>query len=256
MNSERWQHIESLFHAALERAPEERLAFLAEACAGDEHLRGEVESLISAHERAGNFLETPAFEVEAELFAGQAALVAGQTFGHYRILDLLGEGGMGEVYLAEDTRLGRRVALKLLPSYLEKDERRLRRFEREARAAAALSHPNVCVIHEVDETEDGHRFITMEYIEGETLRQRMGRVRMSLEETLDTAMQVASALAAAHAAGIVHRDIKPENIMLRPDGYIKVLDFGVAKLTEGQSSAFFDPEAATKLLVKTEPGMI
>jgi TolB-like protein/Tfp pilus assembly protein PilF len=255
MNSERWQHIEKLFHAALQRAPAEWPAFLAEACVGDQQLRGEVESLISAHQCARDFLETPAYELQAESLAGQATLVAGQTFGHYRILDLLGEGGMGEVYLAEDARLGRRVALKLLPHYLDKDERRLRRFEREARAAAALAHPNVCVIHEVDETADGYHFITMEHVEGKTLRERIGRARMSLEEALDTSVQVASALAAAHAAGIVHRDIKPENIMLRPDGQIKVLDFGLAKLTEGQS-AFLDPQATTKLLVKTEPGMI
>jgi serine/threonine-protein kinase len=253
MNTERWQHIERLFHGALEREPAERTAFLAEACVGDDHLRGEVDSLITAHKSAGDFLETPAIKVEA--LAGQASFVAGQTFGHYRILALLGEGGMGEVYLAEDMRLGRRVALKLLPGHLEKDARRLRRFEREARAAATLSHPNVCVIHDVAETSDGHHFITMEHVEGETLRERIGRGRTSLEESLGTAIQVASALAAAHAAGIVHRDIKPENIMVRPDGQIKVVDFGLAKLTEGQS-AFFEPKTATKLEAKTDPGMI
>jgi serine/threonine-protein kinase len=255
MNSERWQRIERLFQAALESAPVDRRAFLAEACGTDEHMRGEVESLIIAHESAGEFLEAPAFEVEAESLAGQTTLVAGQTFGRYRILDLLGEGGMGEVYLAEDTRLGRHVALKLLPSYLAKDERRLRRFEQEARAAAALCHPNVCVIHEVDETPDGNHFIAMEHVEGNSLRERIRSERISLEEVLDTAVQVASALAAAHDAGVVHRDIKPENIMLRPDGCIKVLDFGVAKLTEGQPTSF-DPQAATKKLVKTELGTI
>jgi eukaryotic-like serine/threonine-protein kinase len=253
MKTERWQHIERLFHGALERAPAERSAFLAAACVGDHHLRSEVDSLITAHKSAGDFLETPAFGVEA--LAGQRTFVAGQTFGHYRILELLGEGGMGEVYLAEDTRLGRKVALKLLPGHLEKDARRLRRFEREARAAAALSHPNVCVIHDVDETADGQHFITMEHVEGETLRERIGRGRMRLEESLGTAVQVASALAAAHAAGIVHRDIKPENIMVRPDGQIKVVDFGLAKLMEEQS-AFINPETATKLPAKTELGMI
>lgn len=253
MNSERWQQVETVFHAALKRSPPERCAFLAEACVGDEPLRGEVEALLSAHQCAGDFLESPTFESES--LTGLTTLVAGQTFGHYRILDLLGEGGMGEVYLAEDTRLGRRVALKLLPSQLEKGETRIRRFEREARAAAALCHPNVCVVHEVDETADGHHFIAMEHVEGETLRERIGRDRMNLGEALDTAMQVASALAAAHEAGIVHRDIKPENIMLRPDGQIKVLDFGLAKLTERQS-AFLDPDAATKRLAKTAPGMI
>jgi serine/threonine-protein kinase len=253
VTTERWQHIERLFHGALEREPAERSAFLAEACVDDDHLRGEVESLITAHKSAGDFLETPAIKVEA--LAGQATFVAGQDLGHYRILDLLGEGGMGEVYLAEDKRLGRRVAVKLLPGHLERDATRLRRFEREARAAAALAHPNVCVIHDVAETADGHHFITMEHVEGETLRERIGHGRTTLEESLDTAIQVASALAAAHAAGIVHRDIKPENIMVRPDGQIKVVDFGLAKLTEGES-ALFEPKTATKLPAKTDPGMI
>ena len=253
MKPERWKNVEKLFHAALERAPEERPAFLDEACVDDECLRGEVDSLLSAHRCTRDFLESPAFE--SETLTGLATLAAGQPFGHYRILELLGEGGMGEVYLAEDTRLGRRVALKLLPSQLEKGETRIRRFQREARTAAALCHPNVCIVHEVDETADGHHFIAMEHVEGETLRERIGRDRMNLAEALDTAMQVASALAAAHEAGIVHRDIKPENIMLRPDGQIKVLDFGLAKLIEGQS-AVLDPQATTKLLVKTDPGMI
>jgi TolB-like protein/tRNA A-37 threonylcarbamoyl transferase component Bud32/Tfp pilus assembly protein PilF len=253
MNTERWKHVEKLFHAALKRSPAEHPAFLDEACVGDERLRGEVESLLSAHGCAGDFLESPTFESEA--LTGLATLVAGQIFGRYRILGLLGEGGMGEVYLAEDARLGRRVALKLLPSQLEKGQTRIRRFEREARAAAALSHPNVCVVHEVDETADGHHFIAMEHVEGETLRERIARGRLSLDEALDTAMQVASALGAAHEAGIVHRDIKPENIMLRPDGQIKVLDFGLAKLVEGQAAGL-DPQATTKRLAKTEPGMI
>jgi serine/threonine protein kinase/tetratricopeptide (TPR) repeat protein len=158
-------------------------------------------------------------------------LPADTIISHYRIVSRLGAGGMGEVYLAEDIRLGRRVALKLLPAQFIKDEDRLRRFEQEARAASALNHPNIITIHEVG-VEDGTHFIATEFIEGETLRQRMRRAPVGLGEALDVAIQVANALAAAHQVGIVHRDIKPENIMLRPDGYVKVLDFGIVKLTE------------------------
>src|SRR5215216_139744 len=153
------------------------------------------------------------------------------VISHYRVLSRLGAGGMGEVYLAEDTRLGRRVALKLLPAQFIKDEERLLRFEQEARAASALNHPNIITIHEIG-VEDGTNFIATEFIEGETLRQRLRHERLSLSDALDVAVQVGSALAAAHQIGIVHRDVKPENIMLRPDGYVKVLDFGIVKLTE------------------------
>src|SRR5262249_41435968 len=150
----------------------------------------------------------------------------------YEILSRIGEGGMGEVYLARDTKLGRRVALKLLPDYFAYDENCMRRFRQEARASSMLTHPNVCVIHEVSDTDEGQPFITMEYVEGTTLRDRMATGEMKLSEALDVAVQIADALTAAQEAGIVHRDIKPENIMLRPDGYVKVLDFGLAKLTE------------------------
>src|ERR1044071_1001889 len=157
--------------------------------------------------------------------------LANQTIGHYRIVSKIGAGGMGEVYLAEDIHLGRPVALKILPPDLSSDDERLRRFEQEARAASALNHPNIITIHEVG-THDGARFIATEFIEGRTLRDHMREHPMSLHEALDVAIQVASALQAAHQAGIIHRDIKPENIMLRPDGYVKVLDFGIVKLTE------------------------
>src|SRR5215216_7241685 len=158
-------------------------------------------------------------------------LQANTVISHYRILSRLGAGGMGEVYLAEDTRLGRQVALKLLPAQFIKDEERLLRFEQEARAASALNHPNIITIHEIG-VDDGTHFIATEFIEGETLRQRLRGGRLSLSEALDVAVQVGSALAAAHQVGIVHRDVKPENIMVRPDGYVKVLDFGIVKLTE------------------------
>ena len=255
---ERWQQIESLYHAALERDAEERAAFLAQASAGDEGLRREVESLLAYEDQAEHFIESPALEVAAKTIARKqgATVVTGQTINHYKITSPLGAGGMGEVYLAEDTRLGRRVALKFLPALFTQDKRHLRRFEQEARTVAALSHPNVCVIHEVVETGEGRHCIVMEYVEGVTLRECIAERRMNVSEALDAAIQIASALSAAHAAGIVHRDIKPENIMLRRDGYVKILDFGLAKLTEKQSD-LLGSEGETRVLeLKTLPGVV
>ncbi len=181
--------------------------------------------------------------------------------GRYKILSPLGAGGMGEVYLAEDTTLGRRVALKILPSQSTTDEDRLARFEQEARSASALNHPNIITIHEVG-SQDGMRFIATEFIEGETLRKRLKQARLSPREAVDVAIQVASALAAAHQAGIIHRDIKPENVMLRPDGYVKVLDFGIVKLTEkfaersGEQSAGHETPDAARSNVTTEKNIV
>jgi len=256
---ERWQQAREIFKSALEREASERAAFLDKACSGDESLRLEVESLLGSLEEGGSFLETPAYRIAADqaMVAGTqgATMVAGQTINHYKITSPLGAGGMGEVYLAEDTRLERRVALKFLPALLTQDKRHLRRFEQEARAVAALSHPNVCTIHEVLETGEGRNCIVMEYVEGLTLREQIAKRTMKVGEALDAAVQVTSALSAAHAAGIVHRDIKPENIMLRHDGYVKVLDFGLAKLTE--KSEPFDSEGKTRALeLKTSPGMV
>ncbi|HEV7892035.1 MAG TPA: serine/threonine-protein kinase [Pyrinomonadaceae bacterium] len=256
MKAERWRQVERLYHAALERGAARRAAFLAEACAGDDGLRGEVESLLSYEDRAEEFIESPALEVAARMMAGGrgATLVAGQMINQYVVAGPLGAGGMGEVYLAEDTRLGRKVALKFLPAHLTQDDEHLRRFEREARAVAALSHPNVCTIHEVVETAEGRHCIVMEYVEGETLRERLAGGRMKVGEALDVAAQVASALASAHAAGVVHRDIKPENVMLRRDGYVKVLDFGLAKLTEKKSGPHGGAGEARGPELKTSPG--
>ncbi len=184
----------------------------------------------------------------------KVALPANTTISHYRILSRPGSGGMGEVYLAKDTRLGRKVAIKLLPNDLTKNEDRLHRFEQEARAASALNHPNIITIHEIGEAEGIH-FIATEFIEGQTLRRQMAGGRLKLGATLEVATQVASALSAAHAAGIVHRDIKPENVMLRRDGYVKVLDFGLAKLTERRARAT-DTDAPTSASVKTDPGTV
>jgi len=199
-------------------------------------------------------MEVPAFEAAAELLAGdRVGPLVGQRIGPYQIIALLGEGGMGEVYLAEDARLGRQMALKLLPACFGKDEDRLRRFAQEARAASALNHPNVCVIYEVGETEEGRHYIAMEYVDGETLRQVMTGGRTGRDEVFDVAVQVASGLAAAHRRGIVHRDIKPENIMLRRDGYAKVLDFGLAKLTQPPTT---DRTAPAGARLKTDTGMV
>jgi len=228
MNPERHQQLGRVFHAALELEPEGRVAFLEQACAGDAELRRRVEALLVAHDQAENFMETPALEVAAELLAGRAV---GRSINHYQVLSLLGRGGMGEVYLAEDTRLGRKVALKLLPAAFTQDEERVRRFEQEAYAASALNHPNIITIFEVGRVDEAH-FIATEYVEGQTLRQRFKGRRLEQGEALDIVIQIVSALQAAHEAGIVHRDIKPENVMVRPDGYVKVLDFGLAKLIE------------------------
>lgn len=183
------------------------------------------------------------------------SLLADTTISHYRILSRIGAGGMGEVYLAEDTKLDGRVALKLLPAEFTTQGDRLGRFLQEAKAAAALSHPNVAHIYEVNESAGWH-FIAMEYIEGETLRHRLAHRKLSLPEALEVAMQVVNALASAHAAGVVHRDIKPENIMLRSDSYVKVLDFGLAKLTEKPRASATDSEMATVARVDTDPGTV
>jgi serine/threonine protein kinase len=183
-------------------------------------------------------------------------ITAGTRFGYYEVDLPIGSGGMGEVYLAHDTRLGRRVALKVLPHRFTADEHRVKRFQQEARAASALNHPNIITIFEIGQTEETH-FIATEFIEGQTVARRVASGEMQMSEILDIAIQAASAISAAHAAGIVHRDIKSENIMVRPDGYVKVLDFGLAKLTEvfplGQA---VDNEGATVPLTATSPGVI
>jgi serine/threonine protein kinase/Tol biopolymer transport system component len=232
VSPERWLQVKSIFEAALELDPMDRVAYLDTACSGDEELRERVDSLLSSDEQGWDLLEKPAFEAAADLLAeDQPELSEGEQIGHYKVVSLLGVGGMGHVYLAEDAKLGRKVALKLLPTSYTRDGSRLRRFQQEARSASALNHPNILTIHELGEV-GGRQFIATEFVEGETLREHLRRGPLNLPETLDIAIQIAGALAAAHKAGIVHRDIKPENIMLRHDGYIKVLDFGLAKLTE------------------------
>jgi serine/threonine protein kinase/Tfp pilus assembly protein PilF len=234
MTPERYQRLGNIYHAALEYEPEARAMFLDDVCGSDEELRREIETLLDAHNKVGNYFASPALEVAAGLIAEQETLsLAGQSLLHYRVLSLIGAGGMGEVYLAEDTRLGRKVALKILPKESTQNEERVRRFEQEARAASALNHPNIVTIYEVGQV-DGRHFIATEYIEGQTLRGRVSGGQMELREAVDIGTQMASALEAAHEAGIVHRDIKPENVMVRRDGLVKVLDFGLAKLAESQ----------------------
>lgn len=272
MTPERWQQIDQLLQEALERNPAERATFLAAACDGDDELRREVDSLLDFHCRAQTFIEAPPAEIAADLLAIKESR-AGQMIGHYQLVRLIGRGGMGEVYLAHDARLGRQVALKLLPPRFTADARRVGRFRQEARAASALNHPNIITIHEVGETATGSaadagtdanrvHFIATEFIEGRTLRELINSGGMKLGEALEAAIQTASALSAAHAAGITHRDIKPENIMLRPDGYVKVLDFGLAKLSErpaptaGNHAASADASSIDSGEVKTDSGIV
>jgi eukaryotic-like serine/threonine-protein kinase len=252
MTPERWQQVKHVFNSALEYEPAERPSFLLAACDSDPELRQEVESLLAAHERDGSFIDSPAYRAPNAFTTDEPALRPGQVLDAYEITSFIGRGGMGEVYLAHDTRLRRKVALKLLPSSFMKDEGRLHRFEQEARAASALNHPGIIVIYEICEV-DSTLVMATEFVDGETLRDRLNHTPLTLTEALDVAIQVADALAAAHKAGIVHRDIKPENIMLRPDGYVKVLDFGLAKLSAKESSAAV--EAATTL-VRTGAGVV
>ena len=252
MNPERWQKLDELFHSALERAPGERKAFITEACKDDDELRQELDSMIAHHERAHSFIESPAYAVVAETIVEDdpSGTLIGKALGPYQILSVLGSGGMGEVYLAFDTELQRKVALKFLHDYLTDDKERVQRFKQEARAASALNHPNILTIFEIGEI-DRRQFIATEFIEGETLGELVKRGPMKLREVFAGTIQIASALSTAHTAGIVHRDIKPENIMVRPDGYVKVLDFGVAKLTETSVN-----DTDTLTLINTEQGMI
>jgi serine/threonine protein kinase len=250
-NSDRWQQIEAVLQAALDRPQRERAAYLDEICEEDDALRREALSLVKAYENAGEFIEQSAIEHDAAVLALELPdRHLGRVIGSYKINERLGSGGMGAVYLAQDLRLNRQVALKILPEYLIAGDG-LRRFQREARAISSLNHPNILTIHEVGEAE-GLYFIATEYIEGRTLRELISRGELSIREILEVCLQVGAGLAAAHDAGVIHRDIKPENIMRRSDGLIKVLDFGIAKLSiQTQLSS----ESARKT-TETEIGMV
>jgi len=242
MKSNRWHQVEQIFHQAIQRQPEQRAAFLAQTCAGDQTLLNEVNSLLNSFGEDDSFFEVSASTLAAEMFGS----LVGETIGPYEVLSELGSGGMGTVYLAQDARLGRKIALKLLPPQFTNDKDRLRRFQQEARAASALNHPNILTVYEIEQKADIH-YIATEYVDGVTLRQLLSTDQLELHRILSIATQIASALQAAHAAGIVHRDIKPENVMIRSDGYIKVLDFGLAKLTENE----FAPTTS-----ETNPGVV
>src|SRR5438105_6429607 len=248
MTPARLQTIEEIFYAALDQAPDDVARFLETACEGDELLRRKVEALLASRQRVGSFIETSAFGIATRIIEnGQADLLVDRTIGHYKISKRIGSGGMGEVYLATDVTAGRQAALKLLPMRFTGDAERLKRFQQEARAVVALNHPNILTVYEIGEDHSTH-YIASELIEGETLRQRLMRGRMELSEAVDVAIQVASALAAAHEAGIVHRDVNPGNIMLRRDGYVKVLDFGIAKLAEQEVPVTLAEEEAVLLV--------
>ncbi|HEU0274910.1 MAG TPA: protein kinase [Candidatus Udaeobacter sp.] len=255
MEPELWQRVTDLFDEAMLRRPKERIAFLENACDGNTDLRKQVERLIKSHQKSGDFLESSAFAIAPELLTvNRTGATLGELIGHYRIESLIGVGGMGEVYLARDERLGRKAALKLLPENLTTDVAQLSRFKNEARSASALNHPNILTVYEIG-SEGNRQFIATEFIEGITLRASLASGRMNTQAALDIAVQVASALAAAHEAGVVHRDIKPENVMLRPDGYVKVLDFGIAKLTE-RRPAQNDHTDETTAVLQTRPGLV
>ncbi len=234
MKTERLQQIEEIYHAALEVAPDKRESFFNEFCGADEELRREVKSLL-AFEKSSDNLPDKSPESFVAVFSEKkdSTNLIGKAVNQYKILALVGKGGMGEVYLAQDTRLDRRVALKILPPDFIDNRGRMELFVREAKTASALNHPNIITIYEIGVLQDTH-YIATELIEGETLRELTKSREPDLRETLDIAIQMASALVAAHAAGIVHRDIKPDNVMLRRDGFVKILDFGLAKLTEPQ----------------------
>src|SRR5262245_46886578 len=252
MKRERWKEIDRLLDAALELPVEKRSAFLDEACTGDEDLRKELDVLLVADEGAGSFLEQPALQMAAKELVDKTQSMFGQMIGHYEIVSQLGAGGMGEVYLAKDTKLDRKVALKILPSQLAADRTRMQRFVQEAKAASALNHPNILTIYEIGEVE-GQHFIATEFIDGLTLRDRLSSP-LDVEDALNIGIQISSALAAAHKVHIVHRDIKPENIMIRgEDQLAKVLDFGLAKIT---TSHLQGDSAVDTLLANTRPGVV
>lgn len=259
MPDNNWQTVREIFDAALRQSADERRRFVIKACDGDRALLAEVESLLSSLNSADGFMETPAVAKVADVFEAEPkTLEKGKRFGHYEIIRQIGAGGMGEVYLAKDTRLERKTAIKVLPGSVAQDEERMRRFVREAKSASALNHPNIITIYEIGETDNTH-FIATEYIEGDTLRERLEGSPVNLKSALEIAIQVASALDAAHRTGIVHRDIKPENVMIRPDGLVKILDFGIAKLSEPPAAGGLsanDSEAATAIKAYTSPGLI
>ncbi|HJZ67116.1 MAG TPA: protein kinase, partial [Blastocatellia bacterium] len=261
LRPERWQKIDRLLQETMALSESRRAAFLDEACAGDSKSRHEVRSLISFHKKAASFLETPALESLREMFVvDPAEAMSGKVIGSFKIESHLGHGGMGTVYLAWHQKLDKRVAIKFLPPYLEADELAKRRLIREAKAAAQLDHPNICAIYDVAE-HDEHLFIVMQYIEGETLADRIKRKPLDTVEAVDIAIQIADALVQAHSHGIVHRDIKPQNVMITSGGQVKVLDFGLAKMMQSVEAELLETQRdkgteSERLGPISVPGMI
>ena len=255
MTPERWKEIKQLLHTALEREPGQRAAYLQQACAGDEGLRREVESLLLHDEDAKSLLETPVLKVAARIFSEeQAPSLIGRQVGCYQVISSIGAGGMGEVYRAHDTKLGRDVAIKVLPSNFVHDPERLARFQREARMLASLNHPNIATIHGLEQSNSVH-FLVMEVVPGETLAERLRVGAVGIEEALKIGEQIAEALEAAHEKGVIHRDLKPANVKVTPEGRVKVLDFGLAKAFAGDGGLDLS-NAPTLTAMETEDGRI
>jgi serine/threonine protein kinase len=254
MDQENWRRVEALFHAALEHGPEARQAFLDVACVGDSNLRRQVELLLAKGEEAGSFLETPAMENPMITVAAAESLL-GRQFGSYRIVSPLGAGGMGEVYRAHDSKLGRDVAVKTLPAEFAQDSERLARFRREARTLASLNHPNIAAIYGLEKLEEVD-FLVLELVEGETLADHLGRGPIPIEESLKLSLQIAEALEAAHEKGIIHRDLKPANVKVTPEGIVKVLDFGLAKALEGKAAEADGSDSPILSLAAAKAGVV
>jgi serine/threonine protein kinase/Tfp pilus assembly protein PilF len=254
---QRWKQIESLFHESLAEPAESRADFLEERCGNDLELRAEVQSLLESEAEPLDFIAQPVIKAAHEFSNGSASLRVspGEVIDHYEVISFIGAGGMGQVYLAQDVLLRRRVAVKILAPALVNNERGLRRFEKEARAASALNHPNILTIYEFGQFH-GLYFIASEYVEGPTLRQTLEEKRLAPLAAIDIALQIGKALEASHASGIVHRDIKPENIMIRRDGLVKVLDFGIVKLIEPGASQSNYPGALASSVSISQAGLV